>query len=62
MARTMASPLTRLGAAIQRQSSTEQAAAALRDAILSGEVSPGTPLFEAAPAAGLGVSRNTVSS
>ena len=31
-----------LGAAIQRQSTTEQAAAALRDAILSGQVPPGT--------------------
>src|SRR5215469_8436266 len=60
MVRTMASPLTGLGAAIQRQSTTEQAAAALRAAILSGEISPGTPLREAALAAELGVSRNTV--
>ena len=60
MARTMASPLTGLGAAIQRQSTTEQAAAALRDAILSGEIPPGTPLREAALAAELGVSRNTL--
>jgi DNA-binding GntR family transcriptional regulator len=56
----MVSPLTGLGAAIQRQSTTEQAAAALRDAILSGEIPPGTPLREAALAAELGVSRNTV--
>jgi DNA-binding GntR family transcriptional regulator len=56
----MASPLTGLGGAIQRQSTTEQAAAALRDAILSGQLPPGTPLREAALAAELGVSRNTV--
>ena len=60
MARTMASALTVLGAAIQRQSTTEQAAAALRDAILSGKIPPGTPLREAALATELGVSRNTV--
>ncbi len=60
MTRTMASPFTGLGATIRRQSTTEQVAAALRDAILSGEVPPGTPLREAALAAELGVSRNTV--
>ena len=60
MARTMASPLTGIGAAIQRQSTTEQAAAALREVILSGEIPPGTPLREAALATELGVSRNTV--
>jgi DNA-binding GntR family transcriptional regulator len=60
MARTMTSPLIGLGAAIQRQSTTEQAAAALREVILSGQVPPGTPLREAALAAELGVSRNTV--
>jgi DNA-binding GntR family transcriptional regulator len=60
MARTTVSPLTGLGAAIRRQSTTEQAAAALRDAILSGEIPPGTPLREAALAAELGVSRNTL--
>ena len=49
-----------LGAAIQRQSTTEQAAAALRNAILSGQVPPGTPLREATLAAELGVSRNTL--
>jgi DNA-binding GntR family transcriptional regulator len=59
-ARTLAGPLTGLGAAIERQSTTEQAAAALRDAILSGKLPPGTPLREAALAAELGVSRNTV--
>jgi DNA-binding GntR family transcriptional regulator len=56
----MASPLAGLGAAIQRQSTTEQAAAALRDAILSGQIPPGMPLREVALAAELGVSRNTV--
>jgi len=56
----MAGPLTGLGPAIQRQSTTERAAAALRDAILSGEIPPGTPLREAALAAELGVSRNTL--
>ena len=60
MARAMASPLTGLGAVIQRQSTTEQAAAVLRDAILSGELPPGTALREAALAAELGVSRNTL--
>jgi DNA-binding GntR family transcriptional regulator len=60
MASPLTSPLTGLGAAIQRQSTTEQAAAALRDAILSGKLPPGTPLRETALAAGLGVSRNTV--
>src|SRR5215469_17823268 len=60
MARTMTSPLTGLGASIQRQSTTEQAAAALRDVILSGRIPPGTPLREAALATELGVSRNTV--
>lgn len=60
MTRTTASPLTGLGAAIQRQSTTEQTAAALREVILSGELPPGTPLREAALAAELGVSRNTL--
>jgi DNA-binding GntR family transcriptional regulator len=56
----MASPLTGLGAAIRRESTTEQAAAVLREAILSGRVPPGTPLRETALAAELGVSRNTI--
>jgi len=56
----VASPLDGLGAAIQRQSTTEQVAAALRDVILSGVAPPGMPLREAALAAKLGVSRNTV--
>jgi DNA-binding GntR family transcriptional regulator len=56
----MASPLTGLGAAIRRESTTEQAAAVLREAILSGRIPPGTPLREAALAAELGVSRNTI--
>ena len=60
MGRSTGSPLTGLGAAIQRQSATEQAAAVLRDAILSGKVPPGTALREVALAAELGVSRNTV--
>jgi DNA-binding GntR family transcriptional regulator len=57
---TMASPIAGLGAAIQRESTTSQAAAAIRDAILSGRIPPGTPLREAALAAELGVSRNTI--
>ncbi len=57
---TVASPFTGLGAAIQRQSTTSQAADAIRDAILSGQIPPGTPLREAALAAELGVSRNTI--
>src|SRR5215468_4646773 len=57
---TVASPLAGLGATIQRQSTAGQAAAAIRDAILSGRVPPGTPLREAALAAELGVSRNTI--
>jgi DNA-binding GntR family transcriptional regulator len=56
----MASPLAGLGATIQRQSTTAQAAAAIRDAILSGRIPPGTPLREAALATELGVSRNTI--
>lgn len=56
----MASPITGLGASIQRQSTTEQAAEAVREAILSGRLPPGTPLREAAVAAELGVSRSTL--
>lgn len=56
----MASPITGLGATIQRQSTTGQAATAIRQAILSGRIPPGTPLREAALAAELGVSRNTI--
>jgi DNA-binding GntR family transcriptional regulator len=56
----MAAPLTGLGAAIRRESATEQAAAVLREAILSGRITPGTPLREASLAAELGVSRNTI--
>jgi DNA-binding GntR family transcriptional regulator len=56
----MTSPFAGLGATIRRQSTTEQAAAALREAILSGEILPGTPLREVALATELGVSRNTV--
>ena len=52
--------LAGLGVAIQRQSTTEQVAAALRDAILVGKIPPGTALREVALAAELGVSRNTI--
>ena len=45
---------------IQRQPAAEQVAAALREAILSGRMLPGTPLREVAIATELGVSRNTV--
>ena len=55
----MASPITGLGASIQRQSTTEQASEAIRHAILSGRLPPGTPLRETAVAAELGVSRST---
>ena len=55
-----ASPIAGLGASIQRQSTTEQAADAVRQAILSGRLRPGTPLREAALAAELGVSRSTI--
>lgn len=54
------SPIVGLGAAIQRQSTTGQAAAVIRGAILSGQIPPGTPLREAALAAELAVSRNTI--
>jgi DNA-binding GntR family transcriptional regulator len=57
---TTASPIAGLGVTIQRQSATGQAAAAIRDAILSGRIPPGTPLREAALATELGVSRNTI--
>jgi DNA-binding GntR family transcriptional regulator len=56
----MASPFTGLGAVIQRQSTTGQAATVIREAILSGRIPPGIPLREAALAGELGVSRNTI--
>ncbi|WP_328646913.1 GntR family transcriptional regulator [Amycolatopsis sp. NBC_00348] len=56
----MADPSTGLGASIRRQSTTEQAAEAVRQAILSGRLPPGTPLREAALATELGVSRSTL--
>ncbi len=56
----MASPITGLGASIQRRSTTEQAAEAVRQGILSGRLPPGMPLREAAVAAELGVSRSTL--
>jgi DNA-binding GntR family transcriptional regulator len=49
-----------LDASIQRQSTTEQAADAVRQAILSARLLPGLPLREAALAAELGVSRSTL--
>jgi DNA-binding GntR family transcriptional regulator len=55
-----ASPITGLGASIQRVSTTEQAADAVRQAILSGRLLPGMPLREAALASELGVSRSTL--
>ncbi|MFE3177735.1 GntR family transcriptional regulator [Amycolatopsis sp. NPDC059090] len=57
---TSTNPITGLGASIQRQSTTEQAADAVRQAILSGQLPPGTPLREAALGAELGVSRSTL--
>jgi DNA-binding GntR family transcriptional regulator len=57
---TVTGPIAGLGASIQRQSTTEQAADAVRQAILSGRLPPGTPLREAVLAAELGVSRSTV--
>ncbi|HEX8008701.1 MAG TPA: GntR family transcriptional regulator [Trebonia sp.] len=57
---TVANPVTGLGASIQRQSTTEQAANAIRQAILSGRLLPGMPLREASVAAELGVSRSTL--
>jgi DNA-binding GntR family transcriptional regulator len=57
---TVTSPITGLGASIQRQSTTEQATEAVREAILSGRLLPGTPLRETALAAELRVSRSTV--
>ncbi|MGH9212774.1 MAG: GntR family transcriptional regulator [Acidimicrobiales bacterium] len=56
----MTSPITGLGAGIQRRSTAEQAAEALRQAILSGRLLPGMPLREAAVAAELGISRSTL--
>ena len=53
-------PISGLGANIRRQSTTEQAAGAVRQAVLSGRLPPGTPLREAALAAELGVSRSTL--
>jgi DNA-binding GntR family transcriptional regulator len=54
------SPITGLGAGIQRRSTAEQAAEALRQAILSGRLLPGMPLREAAVAGELGISRSTL--
>jgi DNA-binding GntR family transcriptional regulator len=57
---TVTSPIAGLGAGIRRQSTAEQAAEAVRQAILSGRLLPGMPLREAAVAAELGVSRSTL--
>ncbi|GIJ56642.1 GntR family transcriptional regulator [Virgisporangium aurantiacum] len=57
---TVTDPITGLGANIRRQSTTEQATDAVRRAILSGRLLPGTPLREAALAAELGISRSTL--
>jgi DNA-binding GntR family transcriptional regulator len=57
---TAAGPLIGPGVTIQRQSTAEQVAEAIRQAILSGHLPPGTALREAALAAELGVSRNTI--
>jgi DNA-binding GntR family transcriptional regulator len=49
-----------MGVTIQRQSTTEQVATAIREVILSGRLMPGTPIREVALASELGVSRNTI--
>ena len=56
----MANPIIGLGAGIRRQSTAGQAAEAIRQAVLSGRLPPGTPLRETAVAAELGVSRSTL--
>ncbi|BCJ38585.1 hypothetical protein Athai_60880 [Actinocatenispora thailandica] len=56
----MTSPISGLGASIQRQSTAEQATEAIRQAILCGRLPPGTPLREASLAAELGISRSTL--
>jgi DNA-binding GntR family transcriptional regulator len=48
------------GTPLQRASTAEQVAAALRQQLLQGEVAPGTKLRDQLIAAALGVSRNTV--
>jgi DNA-binding GntR family transcriptional regulator len=53
-------PITGRDVSIERQSTTDQVAGVLREAILSGRIPPGTPLREAALGAELGVSRNTI--
>jgi DNA-binding GntR family transcriptional regulator len=53
-------PISGLGASIDRRSTTEQVAATLREAILSGQLLPGTPLREVHLAEEIGVSRNTI--
>ena len=50
----------RLGVEIRRQSTAEQVAAAIRDAIFSGRLTPGSSLREIPLAEEIGVSRNSV--
>ena len=50
----------RFGVTIERRSSQEQVANALREAIFNGVLLPGTPLREASLSEELGVSRNTI--
>jgi DNA-binding GntR family transcriptional regulator len=52
--------LGRLGISIERLSTHAQVAAALREAILTGLILPGTPLREIPLSQELGVSRNTI--
>jgi DNA-binding GntR family transcriptional regulator len=52
--------ITSMGVTIQRQSTIEQVAEAVREAILSGRLMPGTPIREVALATELAVSRNTI--
>jgi DNA-binding GntR family transcriptional regulator len=49
-----------VGVAIQRHSTAEQTAAVLREAILEGRLTPGTPLRELPLADELNVSRNSI--
>src|ERR1700684_3146189 len=49
-----------VGVEIRRQSTAEQVAAAIRDAIFSGRLTPGSSLREIPLAEELGVSRNSV--
>lgn len=48
------------GLRIDRKSTSDQAAAALREQILQGQLRPGTPLQEVSLATAFGISRNTM--